>query len=157
MVFYFPMFLQLLINFLTKNTVLQRKEIEMATFLPIAVGKCSYRLLASHWALLKRYKKMPESAQTKRPATKLPTTKLSATKHPRGKRPEVQNVQGKKRPAGQNVWRDKTSRGTKHPVTERPVGQNIHGDKMSAGKRKRLARKKVPFDQWEKISSNVGK
>jgi hypothetical protein len=50
------------------------------------------------------------------------------------KRPEGQNIQQ------QNDWRDKTSVGTKGPQ----------------GKRKHLARKKVlPFDQLEKISSNV--
>jgi hypothetical protein len=40
-----------------KNAALQRKGMEIATFLPIAAGKSSQRLLNSHWALLKGYRK----------------------------------------------------------------------------------------------------
>ncbi len=36
---------------------LQRKGMEIATFQPIAAGKCSYRLLVSRWDLLKGYRK----------------------------------------------------------------------------------------------------
>jgi hypothetical protein len=50
---------------------------------------------------------------------------------------------GTKHP-GEKVQRDKMSRGTKHPATEW-AGQNVRGDKTSVGKRKRPARKKVPF------------
>ncbi len=50
----FPQLLQLLIN-VNRNTVLQRKGMEIATFLPIAAGKfslLSYWLVADIWAFL---------------------------------------------------------------------------------------------------------
>jgi hypothetical protein len=37
--------------------VLQRKDMEIATFLPITVGKCPERLSDNRWALLKGYRK----------------------------------------------------------------------------------------------------
>jgi hypothetical protein len=69
---------------------------------------------------------------------------------------------------GKNIWRDKASRGKTSGGAERPGEQNVRRDKMSGdrttggtkhprGKRIRPGRKKVSFDQWEKISSNVRK
>jgi hypothetical protein len=51
------MILQILIN-VNRNAALQIKGIEIPTFYPIAAGKCSTRLLDSHWALLKQYRKV---------------------------------------------------------------------------------------------------
>jgi hypothetical protein len=72
------------------------------------------------------------------------------------------NVRGTKRPGEKTSDRtkrpgDKTSVGTKRPVTERPADKTSVGTKRLRGKRKRPARKNVPFDQWEKLCSNVGK
>jgi hypothetical protein len=81
-------------------------------------------------------------AQTKRPATERPATKRPWEKTSGGtKRPGEKTSGGTKHPGGQNLRRhndrqEKTSVGTKRP----------------RGKRKLPARKKVPFDQWEKIS-----
>jgi hypothetical protein len=51
------MLLQLLIN-VNRNAALQKKEMKIAKVLPIAAGKCSQRLLNSHWALLEGYRKV---------------------------------------------------------------------------------------------------
>jgi hypothetical protein len=61
--------------------------------------------------------------------TKRLATKRSATKRLGEKHPEAQNVQGKKHPVGQDIQGDKTSGGTKRPVTEQLSGQNVHGEK----------------------------
>jgi hypothetical protein len=58
---YFPILFQYLIN-ITRNPTLQRKRMEIATFLLIAAGICSERLLDSCLALLKRYRKATGSA-----------------------------------------------------------------------------------------------
>jgi hypothetical protein len=62
---------------------------------------------------------------------------------------------------GKNIRWDKTSGGTKRPEGQNVRRQNGQQDKTSVGQNvrgeKRPARKKVPFDQWEKISANVGK
>jgi hypothetical protein len=52
----FRTFPQILIN-VNRNVVLPRKEMEIATFQPMATRKCSKRLLDSCWALLKEYRK----------------------------------------------------------------------------------------------------
>ncbi len=50
------MLLRLLIN-VNRHAALQRKGMEIASFLPTAASKCSLRLLDSRWALLKGYRK----------------------------------------------------------------------------------------------------
>jgi hypothetical protein len=67
------------------------------------------------------------------------------------------NVRRDKTSTGKNVRRDKTFGGTKRLEGQYIRRQTDRRDKTSVGKKKTSGKEKSPFDQWGKISFNIGK